>query len=243
MGFSDYHVAGFPAKAKFGEKTFGKSMKLDPVITKRFEELICAGTVVLSTRRSVAVIGAPDYVDTRKAEEWVTSCVSFLGRVMGTDSEHYQRIQKHSEQIVQHHYATMALAVLSSAYDDYKGGYLFEAIKRIRAEVFDDFLEQAEHFLKDGYFGVSAVLTGSVLEDKLRKLCAQKSIVVPEPPKLDLMNSELAKAGVYDKLVQKKVTWLADIRNKAAHGKWSEFSEQDVVEMLRATRRFVEEYV
>lgn len=218
-------------------------MKLDPIIAKRFEELIRVGNEVLSTRRSVAAIGAPAIVDARKAEEWVTSCVSFIGRVLGSDSEHYKRLQKHSEKVAQHHHATLAAAVLSSAYDDYKGGYLFEAIKRIRAEVFDDFLEQAAHFLKEGYFGVSAVLTGAVLEDTLRKLCAQKGIIVPEPPKLDLMNSELAKVGVYDKMIQKKVTWLADIRNKAAHGKWADFSEQDVEEMLRVTRRFSEDYV
>src|SRR5437867_5403331 len=71
---------------------------------------------------------------------------------------------------------------------------LFDTRKRIQAEVFDDFLEQAEHFLKDGYFQVAAVIAGAVLEDGLRKLCARQHITLPAQPKLDWMNAELAKS-------------------------------------------------
>ena len=39
-------------------------------------------------------------------------------------------------------------------------------------------------------------------------------------PKLGTMNAGLAKQGVYNKLTQKRITALADIRNKAAHGEW-----------------------
>jgi len=57
------------------------------------------------------------------------------------------------------------------------------------------------------------------------------------------MNSELAKKGVYNTLVQKRITWLADIRNKAAHGEWSEFTQADVDTMLRQVRDFVTDYL
>ena len=79
-----------------------------------------------------------------------------------------------------------------------------------------------------GYFAPAAVVIGSVLEDGLRKICVSNSIELPEKPKLDAMNSALAKAGVYNTLTQKKVTALADIRNSAAHGKWAEFDKSDV---------------
>jgi uncharacterized protein (UPF0332 family) len=217
-------------------------MKIDPIITKRFEELIAAGQSVLATKRTIQVMGAPSYVDTQMAEQWGTSCISFIARTLGQESEHFARLKKHSEKIIQHHYSELAQAVLQSAYEEYKGGYLFDARRRIQAELFDDFLEQAEHFSSDGYFGVAAVIAGAVLEDTLRKLCGQKGIILSSVPKLDAMNAELAKQGAYDKLIQKKVTWLADIRNKAAHGKWDEFTNKDADEMVRATRRFTEEY-
>ena len=56
------------------------------------------------------------------------------------------------------------------------------------------------------------------------------------------MNVELAKAGIYNALWQKKITALADLRNKAAHGKWTEFTEKDVEDMIRDVRRFMEDY-
>jgi hypothetical protein len=56
------------------------------------------------------------------------------------------------------------------------------------------------------------------------------------------MNVELAKAGIYNALWQKKITALADLRNKAAHGKWAEFTQKDVEDMIRDVRRFMEDY-
>ena len=108
--------------------------------------------------------------------------------------------------------------------------------------MFDDFLEQAEYFLKDGYFQVGAVIAGAVLEDGLRKMCVARHITLSDQPKLDWMNAELAKSGLYDKMVQKKVTWLADIRNKAAHGRWKEFTTEDASEMINGVRRLLTDY-
>ncbi len=54
------------------------------------------------------------------------------------------------------------------------------------------------------------------------------------------MNADLAKQGVYNKLTQKRITALADIRNKAAHGEWDKFTKSDVEDMLRDVRQFME---
>ena len=59
-------------------------------------------------------------------------------------------------------------------------------------------------------------------------------------PKMDTMNADLAKQGVYNKLMQKRITMLADIRNKAAHGEWDKFTKADVEDMLRGVRQFME---
>ena len=216
------------------------SPTFDPQICERFEQLIHVGSAVLATK---TVASSGSYVDGVKSEAWGMSCISFIGRVLGKDSEHYQRFDHHYSRISSFSSAARAAAVLAAAYEDYRGGYLFNTIKRIRAEMFDNFLEQAEHMLADGYFGVSAVIAGAVLEDTLRKMCVKAGMTLSAAPKLETMNADLARAGVYDKLIQKKVTWLADLRNKAAHGKWDDFGPADVEDMLRATRRFVEEYV
>jgi hypothetical protein len=177
------------------------------------------------------------------SEEWATSCLSFLERVMSKDSEHYRRFSGHAKRISSHSGAVKALAVLKAAKGDYEGGYLFDTRKRIEAEVFDEFLEQADYFLKEGYFQVAAVVAGAVLEDGLRKLCIAQGITLPDKPKLDWMNGELTKTGLYDKMVLKKVIWLADIRNKAAHGKWTEFTTEDASEMISGVRRLMTDYI
>ena len=224
-------------------------MRISQEIAKRFEQLLSQGEALLSTRRDSSSFGenvtviAPDYVDSAMSEEWATSCLSFLGRVMSKDSEHYRRFSEHAERIFSHSHAVRACAVLRAAKGDYDGGYLFDTRKRIEAEVFDEFLEQADYFLNDGYFQVAVVVAGAVLEDGLRKLCIAQAVTLPDQPKLDWMNSELAKGGLYDKMVQKKVTWLAEIRNKAAHGRWNEFTTEDASEMISGVRRLMTDYI
>lgn len=215
-------------------------MKQNPLVTTRFEELTTAASKVLATKRSDE--WGATWVDAEQAETWAVSSLSFIGRTLGRESEHYQRFKEHSEAIGDGFHASQAAAVLRAAFEDYKGGYLFDLSKLIHAEIFDDLLEQSEYFLKEGYHGVAAVMAGAVLEDTLRRLCGSNGILLPPHPKLDSMNADLAKQGVYDKLVQKRITHLADIRNKAAHGKWAEFTTADTEDMLRGVRRFAENF-
>jgi hypothetical protein len=51
------------------------------------------------------------------------------------------------------------------------------------------------------------------------------------------MNDALAKVA-YDKLHQKGVTYWLDLRNRAAHGKYGEYNEAEVRQMLAGVRDF-----
>ena len=120
------------------------------------------------------------------------------------------------------------LGVLESAYENFKLGLLEDIKALITAEVFIDFIEQAEYLLDEGYKLPAAVLMRGVLEDSLRTLCNKEAkISLPDKPKLDWMNAELVKAGIYNKNVQKQVTAWAGIGNSAAHMKIKEFSDTD----------------
>ncbi len=59
--------------------------------------------------------------------------------------------------------------------------------------------------------------------------------------KLGKMNEDLAKAGVYNKLVQKKVQVWADVRNNAAHGHCDQYEPADVQDTIRDIETFVSE--
>lgn len=124
----------------------------------------------------------------------------------------------------------------------YASGYLTTVTELIHAEVFADFVEMAEHLMGEGYKDAAAVVVGSVLEGHLRHLCAKHSIPVllgSKPKKADALNSELASMSVYSKLDQKSVTAWLDLRNKAAHGHYGEYTKEQVALMLQGVRDFM----
>jgi hypothetical protein len=136
--------------------------------------------------------------------------------------------------------------ILYALRNDYAAGHLQSFVELVHADIFAGFLEMADYLLQQGYKDPAAVVTGSVLEEHLRKLCGKHSVDVfkadGSPKKTDSLNSDLAAAGAYSKLDLKNVTAWLDLRNKAAHGHYAEYSQAQVVLMLQAVRDFVARY-
>jgi hypothetical protein len=137
-------------------------------------------------------------------------------------------------------------AILLSIQNEIEGGWVFSVKKLVSAEIFSDFLEMAEHLLDQSYKDPAAVMIGSVLEENLRQLCSTNDIETElekgdsfTPKKADRLNSDLAKAEIYTKLDQKAVTMWLDLRNKAAHGKYEEYTEEQVKLMLQGVTEFL----
>jgi len=104
----------------------------------------------------------------------------------------------------------------------------------------------AEYLLEEGYKDPAAVITGSTLEEHLRILCIKKGIDIEimskgklGPKKVDMLNTNLTKQGVYSKLDLKSVTAWLDLRDKAAHGKYSEYNEIQVKQLIIGVRDFI----
>lgn len=129
---------------------------------------------------------------------------------------------------------------------DYELGYLQSVVELVHADIFADFLEMAQYLLEQSYKDPSAVVCGSVLEAHLWKLCDKHgiSVIKPDgsPKKADTLNSELTGTDIYSKLDQKSVTAWLDLRNKAAHGKYSEYTKDQVALMLQGVRDFASRY-
>ena len=53
------------------------------------------------------------------------------------------------------------------------------------------------------------------------------------------MNSELASANIYNKLDQKSITSWLDLRNKAAHGQYLEYTKEQVELMYQGVTNFI----
>jgi hypothetical protein len=132
--------------------------------------------------------------------------------------------------------------VLSALRSAYEAGYIQTVVELIHADVFTDFLEMAEYLLSEGYKDPAAVLIGSVLEEHLRQLCVKSEVAIiasGKTKKAEQLNTDLSGHGVYSKLDQKSVTAWLDLRNKAAHGKYNEYSKEQVTFLSESVRDFM----
>ncbi len=175
-----------------------------------------------------------------------TRALNLVRRACGEHSDHCRALLSIAEgdrNEAQPHRLLECLGILEAAEADFDRGLLLDLKALIHAEALGDLLEQAESLLSSGYYVPAASLAGALLEDGLRKLCDARGVTYPPKTKIDPLNSSLAKAGVYDKLVQKQITALADIRNNADHGHLDKFKVEDVDDMVKWTRRFLADYL
>jgi len=126
--------------------------------------------------------------------------------------------------------------------DDIAAGYTQSLIELVHGEVFSDFMEMAQYLLHSKFKDPAAVLAGSTLEAHIRKLCEKNGVSITingKPTKCDKLNADLAKENVYSKLDQKQITAWLDLRNKAAHGKYGEYTEGQVTLLISGVMNFI----
>ena len=175
--------------------------------------------------------------------KWKVKVGDIFSNLVNEKSEYYKEFIKITTSI--HNYIDFRdfqqiKSIFLALKSDYHKGYLTSIKTLVQAEVFETQLEQAKELLDSSYTLASAVIAGVVLETAIREICTSEEIT---HGKLDKMNADLAKKGIYNKLQQKQITALADIRNSAAHGKDNEFSKEDVEKMIRDIEDFLAKYL
>ena len=212
-------------------------------IKDRINEIIKLADQVISTDTYDSFAG--NSVNTELFQEFRATGLSFLRNTFGEQHPFYKEFKTKVSDTYTYH-SEQGRGILKAAKQEIEGGWLFTVKGIVSAEIFSNFLEMAEHLLQEGYKDPSAVMIGSVLEEHLRQLCIKNSIKIerikegkPIPKKADLLNSELASANVYNKLDQKSITSWLDLRNKAAHGKYSEYKKEQVEFMYQGISNFM----
>lgn len=188
-----------------------------------------------------------EYPDTSK-HEVLNVLMSTLQRVAPKNSSYWKQFSA----MVQARGSGLApvnlpflVGILRALRGDVAAGYVVEIEETIHADIFSDFLEMAEHLLDTNFKDPAAVMIGGVLEEHLRKLAIKNGITVTNDngyKKADTINGELGGIPVYNKLDQKTITAWLDLRNKAAHGQYSEYVREQVSAMLLGVRNFLSRF-
>ena len=219
-------------------------------LSNRFEELTDEAKQIASKKQSTTTTRTGrtttrEFFDEGTSEiylSWKVKTENLLKLSCGENSVHYQTFLREKDNGLSFpSRLKSSIPVVLAAYDDFKNGFLISFKQIVQSEVFDSELEQAKSLLESGYKNPSAVIAGVVLETAIKELCIIHGIEL-ERKKLTHLNDELAKLGVYNKLQQKQITALADIRNNAAHGDYDQFTVDDVARMINDIERFLLTY-
>ena len=189
---------------------------------------------------------ASDVLSVREVAEMRTRCTAAIERASGSNSTYYKNAMAIARRR-DHEWNRLAreIGVAKALLYDIQNNHLQSFEELLHGEVFGDFLEMASHLLESDYKDAAAVLTGGTLEVHLRKLCNRYGIDSSPAGKhtsSDQLNAKLTKVGAYPKLDQKNITAWLDLRNKAAHGRYSEYTGDQVRLLVTSVRDFITRY-
>jgi hypothetical protein len=220
-------------------------MNTNDKLLKKINDLLTLADNVLKTEKKDTRSFSISYVDNEIFTEFKNASLSFITNLYGNKHPYYEGFKNDCDRSTPYH-TKAGRGILSSIKTEIQDGWLNTLRGLVSAEIFVDFIEMAEHLLNENYKDAAAVMIGSVLEEHLRQLCIKNGVPASEikgsksvPKKADLLNSELVKVGVYSLLDQKNVTAWLDLRNKAAHGKYSEYTKEQVSLMLQSIMDFI----
>lgn len=185
------------------------------------------------------------WVNNEIFKELESSSLSFIINLYGEKHPYFETFKKNANN-PKPEYVQAGRGILNSIKTEIEMGWLTTVKGLVTAEIFTDFIETAEYLLEQKYKDPAAVIIGSVLEEHLRQLCRKFNLSVEENKngktsfkKADTLNGELGNAGIYNKLDQKNITAWFDLRNKAAHGNYSEYTIEQVHILLNGVMDFL----
>jgi hypothetical protein len=177
---------------------------------------------------------------------WYSSTTTCLLDIFGEGHPYHREFR---ERCSDHRFPDFGIGVgiLQAAKSDVENGYVNGLVGIISGEVFSDVLAIAAHLLEGKLKDPAAIVVGIALEAHLKSLCKRTGIPLEftdssgdiKPKKASVLNAELCKQGIYGKLDEKLITGWQDLRNKAAHGQFDEYSLDQVQTVYVSVAEFI----
>lgn len=215
-------------------------MGIDNALRTRVQQLIERGVQIASMR--------PQHADTvgrqifNECFGWAASALTAIESVFPSPMHPYRNLANQAMLDSQSVGRVGKLtSILQTMLVDLDAGVLATVADAARVEVFDDFIDHAEHYLAGGRVAQAGVIAGVVFEDTVRKLCAKRGVGIGEA-KLDALISSLEKAGFFTPVKAKRARAAADVRTRATHANWDKFEASDVEATIKVTRELIEAF-
>ncbi len=193
------------------------------------------------------------YIHSDAYHKLITKTRATIKRIVGSESEYYIRVASLTEDISPSSYfdnLDEVMGVIEALYDDIKAGYLNTLHELIHANLFSNFLLQAEYLMSEGYKDAAVVIAGSTLEQHIRNLCEKHSIEIKKlkgdnlvPKGINELKDELAKNKIIPSNDINLITSWIQIRNRAAHGEYDHYSIEDVKLMIQGIKLILSKYL
>lgn len=203
----------------------------------RLRSLISEAQLLIAGQKPGYMSG-PVISDSAALYSWYVKARNLVYLAFGKDSQHARQL----ERVTEHHPYQVAVVeaakgVLIGALDDLENGFLIGREFLVAGEVFDSVLEQAGGLLDGGYKDIAAMLGRVVLEDALRRIARQEGL--DSTQKASRLNDELKNKQRYGQPLWRQILAWTDIGNAAAHGKFAEYDQQAVRNMLAGIEQFL----
>ncbi len=231
--------------------------KIKETYLKRLDELITKGEAIIKNvhRDQSTFAGIVEYIDHNAANTWRTNCFNLLSQIKPKDDYAFVSINSPWKGMDSHKdRAEKILSFMRAIKEDFQKGFLDSLSEQIEAALVCDYMSMAESLLNDpdakktGTDHIpAAVLAGATLEHALRTLCDRNGISTQKGggdfKTLNPLIDDLKAAALFNELKAKQLRSWADIRNAAAHGRFKDFSRDDVSNMIVGINQFLADFM
>lgn len=178
-----------------------------------------------------------------RLDQWKLNCLNTIEITAGKKSVFYETFP---HRYVDYKEATFGeamshyLSVLRALSEELQMGFLYGVEMLVARDMLGTIVEEAKVLLQAKYKDAAAIYCRVILETSIKKLCDNNKITYRKKEKLNSLSNKLRKRGLLNLPEWRQIQAWTDIGNSAAHGKFSDYTEDDVKNMLNGIKNFIE---
>ena len=218
-------------------------------LLNRLGELISRGEEMLKTFDKFPVkdmfgeVGELSLDNREKLDQWKLSCLNAIEIIAGKKSVFYETFphkyidyKNTTFDTAMSHY----LSVLRALNEELQMGFLYGVEILVAKDMLSTIIEEAKALFQAKYKDAAAVYCRVILETAVKKLCDNNKTSYTKKEKLSSISNKLRKKGFLSLPEWRQIQVWTDIGNSAAHGNFSDYTEDNVKNMLNGIENFVE---